>query len=170
MLVGPGIRTGLNIKLDNPRELGGDIICDCVSAFRRYGGPCIVLDFGTATTISAVSGQGEFLGGAICPGVKLALDALAGKAAKLPNIELELPQKAIGRNTVASMQSGLLYGYVGQVEYLISRFKQEMAQPDIKVIATGGMSRVIGSATKAIDTADSLLTLEGLRLIYEMNS
>lgn len=170
MLVGPGIRTGLNIKLDNPRELGGDIICDCVSAFRRYGGPCIVLDFGTATTISAVSGQGEFLGGAICPGVKLALDALAGKAAKLPNIELELPQKAIGRNTVASMQSGLLYGYVGQVEYLISRFKQEMAQPDIKVIATGGMSRVIGNATKAIDTADSLLTLEGLRLIYEMNS
>ena len=100
----------------------------------------------------------------------MALDALAGKAAKLPNIELELPQKAIGRNTVASMQSGLLYGYVGQVEYLISRFKQEMAQPDIKVIATGGMSRVIGSATKAIDTADSLLTLEGLRLIYEMNS
>ena len=169
LLVGPGIKTGLNIRLDNPRELGGDIICDCVSAFRRYGGPCIVLDFGTATTISAVTKNGEFLGGAICPGVKVSLDALTGKTAKLPNIELDIPPSAIGKNTVHSMQSGLILGYVGQVEYLISRFKSEMACPDIKVIATGGMSRTIGKLTPCIDTVDPLLTLEGLRILYSNN-
>ena len=169
MLVGPGIKTGLNIRPDNPRELGGDIICDCVSAFRRYGGPCIVLDFGTATAISAVSSRGELLGVAICPGVKLSLDALTGKAAKLPNIELEFPEHVIGRNTVASMQSGLLYGYVGQVEYLISRFKEEIGEPGIKVIATGGMSRTLGKVAKSIEKIDPFLTLEGLRLIYNRN-
>lgn len=168
MVVGPGIKTGLNIKLDNPRELGGDIICDCVSAYRRYGGPCIVLDFGTATTVSAVTQSGEFLGGAICPGVKLSLDALTGNAAKLPNIELNIPPSAIGKNTVTSMQSGLLFGYVGLVESLISRFKQEMGV-DAKVIATGGMSKTIGKLTPAIDVLDPLLTLEGLKLLYRSN-
>ncbi len=170
LVVGPGIKTGLNIKLDNPRELGGDIICDCVSAFRRYGGPCIVMDFGTATTVSAVTENGEFLGGAICPGVKLSLDALTGQTAKLPNIELDIPPAAIGKNTIHSMQAGLLLGYVGQVEYLISRFKQEMAQPNIKVIATGGMSRTIGKLTPCIDIIDPLLTLEGLRILYNNNN
>lgn len=169
MLVGPGIKTGLNIRLDNPRELGGDIICDCVSAFRRYGGPCIVLDFGTATTISGVTRNGDFLGGVICPGVKVALDALTGKTAKLPNIELILPETVIGRNTIHSMQSGLLYGYVGQVEYLIARFKQEMNEEHVQVVATGGMSRIIGKISKSIDNLDSLLTLHGLRLLYESN-
>lgn len=169
MVVVPGIKTGLNIKLDNPRELGGDIICDCVSAYRRYGGPCIVMDFGTATTVSAVTENGEFLGGAICPGVKLSLDALTGNAAKLPNIELNIPPSAIGKNTVTSMQSGLLFGYVGLVESLISRFKDEMAAPHARVIATGGMSKTIGKLTPAIDVLDPLLTLEGLKLLYHSN-
>ena len=169
MIVGPGIKTGLNIKLDNPRELGGDIICDCVSAYRRYGGPCIVMDFGTATTVSAVTKNGEFLGGAICPGVKLSLDALTGNAAKLPNIELNIPPSAIGKNTITSMQSGLLFGYVGLVESLISRFKNEMDAPEARVIATGGMSKTIGKLTPAIDVLDPLLTLEGLKLLYHSN-
>lgn len=169
MIVGPGIKTGLNIRLDDPRELGADMICDAVSAYRRYGGPCIVMDFGTATTIMAVTEKGEFLGGAICPGVKVALDALTQRAAKLPNIELEFPNRAIGRNTVNCMQAGLLYGYVGQVEYLIANFKREMECPEAKVIVTGGMSREIAKMAPSIQIVDSLLTLEGLRLIYNNN-
>ena len=170
LLVGPGIKTGLNIKLDNPRELGGDLITDAVSAFNRYGGDLIVIDFGTATTMSGVTAHGEFLGGCILPGVRVAVDALTERAAKLPKIDLELPKTVIGRNTVACMQSGLLYGYVGQLEYLVNAFKQEMNAPQAKVVATGGMSGIIAGVTKCINITDRLLTLEGLRILYKLNA
>ena len=169
LLVGPGIKTGLNIKLDNPRELGGDLITDAVSAFTRYGGDLIVIDFGTAT-MSAVTAHGEFLGGCILPGVRVAVDALTERAAKLPKIDLELPKSVIGRNTVSCMQAGLLYGYVGQLEYLVSAFKQEMNAPQARVVATGGMSGVIAGMTKCINITDRLLTLEGLRILYKLNA
>ena len=170
LLVGPGIKTGLNIKLDNPRELGGDLITDAISAFTRYGGDLIVIDFGTATTMSAVTAHGEFLGGCILPGVRVAVDALTERAAKLPKIDLELPKSVIGRNTVSCMQAGLLYGYVGQLEYLVSAFKQEMNAPQARVVATGGMSGVIAGMTKCINITDRLLTLEGLRILYKLNA
>ena len=169
LVVGAGIRTGLNIKIDHPRELGGDIICDAISAFRRYGGPCITVDFGTATVICATNAKGEYLGGCICAGVKVAAEALSGKAAKLPSVALELPENVIGKNTVTSMQAGLLYGYIGQVEYILSRMKREPGLENAKVIATGGMAKDIAVHTESIDVVDSRLTLEGLRLIYEMN-
>jgi len=169
LVVGPGIKTGLNIKLDNPKELGGDIICDAVSAFKRYGGPCIVIDFGTATTFSYTSAAGEFMGGCICPGVKLSLDALIDKASKLPRIELVLPEKVIGKSTVSSMQAGLLYGYIGQIEYILRKMKEEANAFDAKVISTGGMAKIIAKNTTAIDIVDPMLTLEGLRLLYELN-
>lgn len=170
LIVGPGIKTGLNIKLDNPKELGGDMICDAVSAFKRYGGPCIVIDFGTATTLSYTTANGEFMGGCICPGVKVAVDALIDKASKLPRIELVLPEKVIGKSTVACMQSGLLYGYIGQIEYLVRKMKEEAGLSDMKVVSTGGMARVIAKHTSAIDVVDPMLTLEGLRLLYELNN
>lgn len=168
--VEPGIKTGLNIRLDNPRELGADLIADAVAAYGKYGGPCVVLDFGTATTFSAITQKGEFLGGCICPGVKVSMEGLVEKAAKLPKIELAMPERAIGRNTIDSMRAGLLFGYVGQVEYLIARFKQELGAPEARVIATGGMARTIAGHTKSINTLDNLLTLEGLRRLYELNT
>ena len=169
LIVGAGIKTGLNIKIDSPRELGGDIICDAVSAFRRYGGPCITMDFGTATTTGVISENGEFLGGCICAGVKVSSDALSDKAAKLPSVALELPESVIGKNTVSCMQAGLLYGYIGQVEYIINRIKKETGFFNAKVIATGGLAKAISVHTDAIDTVDTKLTLEGLRLIYNLN-
>ena len=146
------------------------MITDAVSAFNRYGGNLIVIDFGTATTMSAVTARGEFLGGCILPGVRVAVDALTERAAKLPKIDLELPKTVIGRNTVSCMQSGLLYGYVGQLEYLINSFKREMNAPEAKVVATGGMSGVIANMTKCIDITDRLLTLEGLNILYNLNA
>lgn len=169
LIVGAGIKTGLNVKIDNPRELGGDIICDAVSAFRRYGGPCITIDFGTATTCCAISAKGEFLGGAITTGVRVSVDALSDRAAKLPAVALELPESILGKNTVSCMQAGLLYGYIGQVEYIIDRMKKETGFDNARVIATGGLAKTISIHTKAIDVVDSKLTLEGLRLLYYMN-
>ncbi len=169
LVVGSGIKTGLNIKIDNPKELGGDIISDAVSAFYRYGGPCITLDFGTATTVCATNSKGEFLGGCILTGVKVSSDALSSRAAKLPSVALELPESIIGKNTVSCMQAGLLYGYVGQIEYIIRKMKAESGLENAKVIATGGFAKAIATHTKLIDTVDSRLTLEGLRLIYNLN-
>ena len=131
--------------------------------------PCIFIDFGTATTFGVVSERGEFLGGAICPGIKLASEALTERTSRLPKIELVKPESVIGRNTVSNMQSGLVYGFIGQVTYLIDCMKRELGAPDAKVIATGGMSRLIASGTDAIDEIDGLLTLKGLRIIYERN-
>ena len=164
MTVGPGIKTGINIKYDNPRELGSDRIANAVAAYALYGGPCIYIDFGTATTFGALSAKGEFLGGAICPGLKLAAEALTEHAAKLPRFEL-----VKARNTISNMQAGIVYGYVGQVTYLVKKFREELKTPSAKVIATGGLALLVADETDSIDVLDGILTLKGLRIIYERN-
>lgn len=169
VFIGPGIKTGIDICYDNPGELGGDRIANAVAAYTIYGGPCITVDFGTATTFGAISAKGEFLGGAICPGLKLSAEALVEKASKLPRFELTRPDSVISRNTVSNMQSGMVFGYVGQVEYLVRRIKEELGAPDARVIATGGMAVLIEKETKALNVLDGLLTLKGLRIIYERN-
>ena len=170
MKIEPGVRTGINIKYENPRELGSDRIANAVAAYELYGGPCITIDFGTATSFGAISAKGEFLGGAICPGLKLAADALTERTAKLPRFELVKPDTVIGRNTVANMQAGIVYGYIGQIKYLVNRMKREMGVEGIKVIATGGMAVLVAGESSAIDVMDGLLTLKGPRLIYEKNA
>ena len=170
MKIEPGVKTGINIKYENPRELGSDRIANAVAAYELYGGPCITIDFGTATSFGAISAKGEFLGGAICPGLKLAADALTEKTAKLPRFELVKPDSVIGRNTVTNMQAGIVYGYIGQIKYLVNRMKKEMGVPDIKVIATGGLAVLVAGESSVIDVMDGLLTLKGLRLIYEKNA
>ncbi|MCQ2437181.1 MAG: type III pantothenate kinase [Clostridia bacterium] len=169
MKIEPGIKTGINIKYENPREVGGDRIANAVAAYELYGGPCITIDFGTATTFGAISEKGEFLGGAICPGLKLAAEALTERTAKLPRFELCKPEHVIGKNTVANMQSGIIFGYIGQVTYLVERIKRELNAPDAKVIATGGLAVMIAEESSAIDVLDGLLTLKGLCLIYNKN-
>jgi len=169
IVVGPGIKTGINIKYENPREVGADRIVNAVAAFEIYGGPLIIVDFGTATTFCAVSSKCEYIGGIICPGIKISAEALFQRAAKLPRIELIKPDSVIGKNTVVSMQSGIVFGYVGQVDYLVRRMKNEMKEDNIKVIATGGLARLIASESETIDEINSLLTLEGLRIIYDRN-
>lgn len=167
VVVGPGTRTGVKILYENPREVGADRIANAVAAFHLYGGPAIVIDFGTATTFDALSADGEYLGGAIAPGLTISADALFQRAARLYRVELKRPKTAIGRNTGSSIQAGLIFGYVGLIEGLIERFKQEMGPA--RVIATGGLSNVIAGESSKIDVIDPLLTLEGLRLIYELN-
>ena len=170
LFVMPGIKTGLNIQYDNPQALGSDRICKAVAAQSCYGTPCIYIDFGTATTFGVVNEKGSFVGGCICPGIKIASEALVHGTSKLPNFELVWPETVIGRNTISNLQSGMLYGYVGQVEYLVKRMKQELKRDDAVVVATGGMARMIAEQTDAINYVDSLLTLKGLRLIYERNA
>ena len=170
MKIEPGIKTGINIRYENPRELGSDRIANAVAAYELYGGPCINIDFGTATSFGAISAKGEFLGGAICPGLKLAADALTENTAKLPRFELVKPESVIGRNTVANMQAGIVYGYIGQIKYLVNRMKKEMDVPGVKVIATGGLAVLVAGESSVIDVMDGLLTLKGLRLIYEKNA
>lgn len=168
MSVQPGIKTGINIKYENPRELGSDRIANAVASYELYGGPCIFIDFGTATSFGAVSEKGEFLGGAICPGLKVTADAIVDRTAKLPRFELIKPPSVIGKNTVTNLQSGILYGHIGLVKYLIGRMKEELQQ-DCRVIATGGMAVLIREDAPEIDVLDGLLTLKGLRLIYQKN-
>ena len=168
MMVAPGIKTGINIKYENPRELGSDRIANAVAAYEFYGGPCIFIDFGTATTFGAVDGNGSFLGGCICPGIKLASEALVRDTAKLPHFELVKPDHVIGKTTITNLQSGLIYGYIGQVEYLIKQMKKELGAPNAMVVATGGMA-VLVAGDGAIDKLDGLLTLKGLRILYERN-
>ncbi len=169
MIVGPGIKTGLNIQYDNPRELGADRIVSAIAAYALYGGPCIIVDFGTATTFGAVSENGDFLGGAICPGLKISAEALTVNAARLPRVELLRPESVIAKNTIAGMQAGIIYGYVGQVDYIIRRMKQEMGG-EPKVVATGGMARLIAQESDEIGTVNSLLTLTGLNILYHRNA
>jgi len=168
VVVGPGIKTGVRICTDNPREVGADRVVNAAAAHHLYGGPLIVIDVGTATTLDAVSKEGDYLGGAIAPGPKIAAEALFVRASKLPRIELVRPKHAIGRNTVASMQSGIFLGYVGLIEGLVVRMQEEMGG-QAKVIATGGLVEAIARETKAIDVVNPDLTLIGLRLINEMN-
>ena len=170
MKIEPGVKTGINVKYENPRELGSDRIANAVAAYELYGGPCITIDFGTATSFGAISAKGEFLGGAICPGLKLAADALTENTAKLPRFELVKPESVIGRNTVTNMQAGIVYGYIGQINYLVDRMKREMDVPGIKVIATGGLAVLVAGESHVIDVMDGLLTLKGLRLIYAKNA
>lgn len=167
LVVGPGIRTGIRIFYDSPKEVGADRIVNALAAYRLYGGPCIVLDFGTATTFDAISADGDYVGGAIAPGIRISTEALFQHAAKLPRIELVRPKTAIGKNTITSMQSGIIFGYVGLVEGLIVRFKQELGPA--RVIATGGLADVIARETPMIDIVDDRLTIYGLRLIHEIN-
>jgi len=165
----PGMKTGLNIKYENPRELGSDRIANAVAVSSLYGGPSIFIDFGTATTYGVVSAENEFLGGAIGPGLRMMNAALSTGTAKLPSIELVLPPQVIGRTTVSNIQSGVLYGYIGSVEKIVKEMKREMCCPDAKVIATGGMAHMVKQNSDVIDVINPDLTLTGLRLIYEKN-
>lgn len=167
VVVGPGVRTGIKVLYENPREVGADRIANAVATFHRYGGPAIVIDFGTATTFDALSADGEYLGGAIAPGFNIAAEALFRHAARLYRVELKRPKSAIGRNTGSSVQAGVVFGYVGLVEGLIRRFREEMGPA--RVIATGGLAEVIAGESTLVDEVNPLLTLEGLRLIYDMN-
>jgi type III pantothenate kinase len=172
IVVGPGVKTGINIKYDNPKEVGADRIVNAVAAHELYKCPLIIIDFGTATTFCAVTQNGDYLGGAICPGIKISSDALFEKAAKLPRIELIKTERVICRNTVTSMQAGIIYGYIGQVDYIVSMMKKEMLELGEKkplVLATGGLANLISKETKSIDKVESFLTLEGLKIIYEKN-
>ena len=170
LVVGPGIKTSLNIKYDNPKEVGADRIVNSVAAYKLYDGPCIVIDFGTSTTFNVISENSEFLGGAICPGIKVSAEALFYHTAKLPRIELMRPEKVIGRSTVTNMQSGIINGMIGMVKYMIEKMKEETGFYDAKVIATGGMSELLMTEEeKLFDIVDRRLTLEGLRIIYNYN-
>lgn len=167
MFVGPGIKTGLNIKYDNPKELGADRIVNAVAAYELYGGPVITVDFGTATSLGAISERGDFLGGCICTGIRISAEALTNNTAKLPRIDLRCPEQVICKNTVTGMQAGILYGYVGQVEYLVRKMQEEMGKA--KVVATGGFSGVIAEHSNVIDEVVPTLTLLGLERIYNKN-
>ncbi len=169
LLLGPGVRTGLSIAIDNPHELGADRIANAVAAHRRHGGPCIVVDFGTATTFDAVSGAAEYLGGVIAPGIETSLDALASRAARLVTVDLVAPERVIGKSTVESMRSGVVYGTVAMVNGVVERMKEELS-PDALVIATGGLADLVFPLSAQIDENEPLLTLEGLRIVHELNA
>ena len=165
----PGMKTGLNIRYENPRELGSDRIANAVAVSTLYGGPAIFIDFGTATTYGVISAKSEFLGGAIGPGLRMMNRALSTGTAKLPSIELVLPPQVIGKTTVSNIQAGILYGYIGSVEKIVGQMKLELGGADIRVIATGGMAHLVKSNSDVIDEINPDLTLTGLRLIYERN-
>jgi len=166
LIVAPGVKTGVRIALPNPKEVGADRLVDVVAAYEMYGGPCIVVDFGTATTHDLVLADGTFTAGVTAPGIRLSANALWKGTAKLPEVEIKKVGTILGRDTVSSMQAGIYFGYVGQTEYIIRRMKQESELPDAKVIATGGLGKLISEATDAIDIYDPELTLHGLRIIY----
>ncbi len=168
LVVSAGVRTGVRIRVDNPREVGADRIVNAAAGFRKYGGPACIVDFGTATTFDAISEEGDYLGGAIAPGLESALEALVMRTAQLPRIDLSQPPKIIGTNTVESMRSGVFMGYVSLVEGMVERFRQELG-PAMRTIATGGLAARLAPATKVFDVVDPWLTLDGLRLIWELN-
>lgn len=172
IIVGPGVKTGMNIKYDNPKEVGADRIVNAVAAYEIYKKSIIVIDFGTATTFCAITGEANYLGGCIVPGIKISSDALFERAAKLPRVELEFPKNIICKSTITSMQSGILYGYIGQVEYIVKKMKKEIMSTGAEeplVIATGGLANLIYKETNCIDKVHPDLTLEGLKLLYYKN-
>jgi len=168
LVVDTGVKTGVRIRYENPREVGADRIVDCAAVQAKYGGPACVVDFGTATTFDAISREGDYLGGAIAPGIGIAAEALFARASKLYRVEIAAPPKAIGANTATALQAGIFFGYVGLVEGLVARFRCELGD-DMKVIATGGLAEVVARETQIIQYVDPWLTLDGLRLIFEMN-
>ena len=169
MFVEPGIKTGISIKYDNPRELGADRIVCALAAYKLYKAPLVTIDFGTATTFNAVNEKGEFLGGVIMSGIKTAAEALIAGTAKLQKFELEIPPRIVGRNSVANMRSGAIYGTIGAVEYILKGIKEENGWKEMTVVATGGLSELIKKGTGAIDVIDRTLALTGLKMIYDLN-
>ncbi len=168
LVVDAGVKTGIRIRYEDPKAVGADRVCDAAAVMKLFGGPACVVDFGTATTFNAVTAEGDYLGGAITAGVNLAAEALFARAAKLPRIDLQRPPSVIGRNTVHAMQSGLLFGYVSMVEGMVARFREELG-PQMKVVATGGLAEVVAKETRVIDHIAPWLTLDGLRIIWELN-
>ena len=170
--IAPGLKSGLNIRCDDAREVGADRIVNCVSAIVGYGEnkPMIVVDFGTATTFNVISENNEFIGGVIAPGIKGSLDSLVNGTAKLPRVEIEAPKSIIAKNTVTNMQAGIVFGFAGLVEYIVKRIKKELKTSDVKTIATGGFSTVISKEVECIDVVDKLLTLKGLKYLYDLNA
>jgi type III pantothenate kinase len=168
LFVEPGIKTGMPVLVDNPTELGADRLADCIAAIERYGGPCIVVDFGTATKFEVISEKGEYLGGAIAPGLGLSAEALFSRAARLSRVDIKRPAKVIGTNTVGHLQSGLYYGYIGLVDGILERIFAELGQKP-RVIATGGLARMVAADSRYISEIDDLLTLDGLRILFERN-
>lgn len=168
MFIEPGVKTGMPVHYDNPAEVGADRIVNSVAAFEKYGGPCVVVDFGTATTFDAVSAKGEYLGGVIAPGIGISAEALFMRTARLPRVDIRKTSKVIGTNTVGSMQSGLYHGYIGLVDGILERVLNELGKA--RVIATGGLAPLIGKGSKFITEIDDMLTLEGLRIIWDRNA
>ena len=169
IMIGPGIKTGLNIKAENPREVGADIIVNSVSAFNKYGGPIVVIDFGTATTFDVISEKCDLIGVVIAPGIKTSLEGLATKTAQLPMVELDAPKTVIGKNTKHCMQSGIIFGFAGLVDNILRKIKKELGVEQLNVVATGGLGEIIAKEAKGINVVDRTLTLDGLRYIYQLN-
>lgn len=169
LIVGPGVRTGIKVVTENPRAIGADRIVDAVAAYEKYGGPVLVIDFGTATTYDYVTQDGNFAAGITAPGIRISLEALGRETAQLPNVEIRKPKSILAQETVSSMQAGLFYGQIGQTEYIIRKVREETGIGNMKVVATGGLGRTIADETDSIDVYDSSLTLDGLQIIYEKN-
>ena len=170
LLVGAGLKTGHDLRVDNAREVGADRIVNDVAAIRKYGAPVIVIDFGTATTFNVINEKREFIGGAIAPGIRGSMDSLVSGTAKLPRVEIETPKSVIGKNTITNMQAGLVFGFAGLVDYIVKKIRREMKRPDMPVVATGGFSEIIAKEISCINVVDKLLTLQGLKYLYDLNA